>query len=134
MSSFCSPALRRNLLITDVGFVAYWLVTLFGLLPSAWLFRDYHDPVMVSWNWSFLPVDLLASCFGLAAVYASARGIESWRRYALVSVTLTFCAGAMAISFWALRCDFDPAWWLPNLYLCIWPIFMSRFLFRNGKD
>ncbi|MCB9588029.1 MAG: DUF5360 family protein [Polyangiaceae bacterium] len=39
-----------------------------GLLkvPADWLFRDYTDPNIVAWNWSFLPLDLLASVTGLS--------------------------------------------------------------------
>ena len=33
----------------------------------------------------------------------------------------TFCAGFMALSFWAIRLDFDPSWWAANLFLAIWP-------------
>jgi hypothetical protein len=33
----------------------------------------------------------------------------------------------MAVSFWAIRLDFDPSWWGANLFLVIWPcIFLPR--------
>jgi hypothetical protein len=35
---------------------------------------------------------------------------------------LTCCAGLLALSFWALRRDFDWTWWLPNAYLMVWPV------------
>ncbi len=43
---------------------------------------------------------------------------------------LTFCSGLMAVAFWTLRGDFDPAWWAPNLFfLLIYPLFfLPRFL------
>ena len=49
---------------------------------------------------------------------------------ALVSVVLTFCAGLMAVAFWTLRGDFDLGWWIPNLYLVVWPLWAVRRLIR----
>jgi hypothetical protein len=42
---------------------------------------------------------------------------------AAFSLALTFCAGFMAICFWAIRLDFDPSWWGAYLFLTIWPLF-----------
>jgi hypothetical protein len=42
---------------------------------------------------------------------------------ALISLVLTFCSGLQAIAFWILRADFDLSWWIPNLFLMIYPIF-----------
>lgn len=123
-----SRTLRWNLIITDLGFLVYWLVTVLGVLPTAWLFKDYQNPILVSWNWSFAPIDLLASFLGLAALIVAKQGANAWRQLALMSVTLSFCAGFMAIAFWALRQDFDLWWWLPNLYLTVWPLFLVRQL------
>ena len=34
-----------------------------------------------------------------------------------------------AIAFWLIRGDFDPSWWIPNLYLMIYPLFfLQRFV------
>lgn len=118
---------KTLMLATDLGFAAYWLVTALGIIPAAYLFKDYHDPFMVSWNWSFLPIDLLASASGLAGVALGSRG----RRLADVSLALTFCAGGMALSFWAMRGDFDPAWWLANGFLAAWPL---PFLFARRRE
>lgn len=120
--------LRANLLATDLGFLAYWTVSALGLLPAEWLFADHDHPILVAWNWSFAPIDLLASTSGLLALSVARRGSASWRSLALVSVVLTFCAGAMAVSFWALRRDFDPAWWAPNIYLVVWSAIAVRAL------
>jgi hypothetical protein len=128
-----SKALRWNLLITDVGFLVYWGMTLAGVLPAAWLFKDYENPILVSWNWSFAPVDVLASITGLSAIALARQGKPVWHALALVSATLTFCAGFMALSFWALRRDFDVAWWLPNIYLSLWPLFLIGSLSRRGQ-
>jgi Family of unknown function (DUF5360) len=29
----------------------------------------------------------------------------------------------MALAFWTIRRDFDMSWWLPNLYLLLYPIY-----------
>jgi hypothetical protein len=127
MSSL-SRVLRWNLLITDIGFLVYWFVTARGVFPSAWLFKDYQNPILVSWNWSFAPIDLLASFLGLVALAMAKQEVYTWRYYALISVTLTFCAGFMALTFWSLQLDFDLWWGLPNLYLAGWPLFLGRQL------
>lgn len=73
-----SCSLRVNLLLTDIGFLAYWGITAFGALPSSWLFKDYQNPMLISWNWSFAPIDLLASIFGLAALVAAKNRTHVW--------------------------------------------------------
>jgi hypothetical protein len=113
--------LTLHLFVTDVGFVLYWVATAFGLFPAAWLFKDHENPLLEAWNWSFAPIDLCASAMGFAGV-ALANGKQDWRPFILTSLVLTFCAGLMALSFWTLRGDFDPAWWVPNVYLALWPL------------
>jgi len=120
--------MRRVLMfITDVGMLAYWAVTALmalGLLalPQDWLFKDYDDPRVVAWNWSFLPIDLAFSLSGLWALHREKAGAKDWKIWAAVSLTLTFCAGIMAISYWTLTGDFDLVWWLANLFLMLWPL------------
>lgn len=119
------PALRALLALTDVGFVLYWSVTALAAakvvaIPEAYLYKGYHDPTLVAWNWSFAPLDLAASAFGFAALAMLARG-KTWRGLAIVSLVLTSVAGGMAISFWAIEGDFDWSWWAPNLFLFAWP-------------
>jgi hypothetical protein len=41
---------------------------------------------------------------------------------ALVSLVLTSCAGLQAVSF-CIRGEFDPAWWIPNLFLLLHPLY-----------
>jgi hypothetical protein len=108
--------------ITDLGFVAYWTITALHLLPREWLFQDYTNPILTAWNWSFLPLDLLISATGLTALYLHRLRREAWRGWALVSLALTMSSGLNAIAFWTIRGDFDPAWWLPNLYLLLYPL------------
>lgn len=59
---------------TDVGFLVYGTLTLLHVLPSAWLFKDHDNPILLSWNGSFLPLDLLISISGLLAVALRRRG------------------------------------------------------------
>jgi hypothetical protein len=124
--------LKPFFLVTDIGFIAYWLITLLHLIPAQYLFQDYSNPILTAWNWSFLPLDLFISATGLSALWAYGRRLEVWQPLALVSLTLTFVSGLNAIAFWTIRGDFDPTWWIPNLYLLVYPLFfLPRFL--RGK-
>jgi hypothetical protein len=128
-------ALRRTLLLTDIAMLAYWassgLVAL-GLvsLPRAFMYRGYGTALIDAWNWSFMPLDLMFAATGLASIRMAARGDVRWRGWASVSLTLTGCAGLMALSFWALTGDFAPSWWIPNLMLLAMPVFWLPRLFE----
>ena len=115
--------LRLFFVVTDIGFVIYWGITALHLIPTAYLFRDYTNPVLVAWNWPFLPLDLLISASGFASLYLYQRGDHRWHPLALVSLILTFYSGLMALVFWVIRADFDLTWWLPNAYLLVYPLF-----------
>lgn len=124
------PRLLRPLFfIVDLGFLAYWLITLLHLVPAAYLFKDYDNPILAAWNWSFLPLDLGISATGLFSLRWLRRGDRRWRRLALLSLSLMFCSGLQAIAFFALRRDFELAWWLPNLFLLLAPlVYLPGFL------
>ncbi|GAB2937863.1 hypothetical protein GCM10027203_43820 [Nonomuraea fastidiosa] len=77
---------------------------------------------MVDWNWSFLWIDLPASATGLAGLRLMRLGRASGPPLMLVSLALTMASGLMAIAFWTLRGDFSLAWWIPNLYLMLFPM------------
>ncbi len=129
-------AMRPFILLTDIGFILYWSLSLlivagFQVVPSEWMFKGYEDPIINAWNWSFFPLDMVLSFCGLAAVRRHRRGDASWLPLAIFSLALTFCAGFMAISFWAIRLDFDPGWWAANLLLIAWPLF---FLPKLAKE
>ncbi|MEU6718908.1 DUF5360 family protein [Nonomuraea sp. NPDC046802] len=113
---------KTLMLVTDLGFVAYFSVTGLGLIPPEWAFADYDDPLMVDWNWSFLWLDLLASATGLTSLRLLRRGSPSGPSLMLISLVLTMASGLMAIAFWTLRGEFSLVWWLPNLYLMIFPL------------
>jgi hypothetical protein len=125
-----SAFLRWNLLITDLGFILYWATAGLNLIPPDLLYKDHDDPILIAWNWSFAPVDLAASALGLTSLALAGNGSASWRLLSTLSVALTFCAGLMAVTFWAIRGDFDLVWWLPNLYLVVWPWFAVAQLIR----
>ena len=101
----------------------YWIfatlvvLKLINVSPEL-MYSDYENPVIVSWNWSFFPIDILFALIGLVARYGS----SSYARRQLLSaiaLSLMFCAGLMAISFWLLQQSFDPLWWGVNLWLML---------------
>ena len=124
------PLLRPLVALTDIGFLAYWAVTLLRVVPEAYLFKDYGDPLVVAWNWSFLPLDLAISATGIGSLWLERKADPRWPALTLVSLTLTFCSGLMALAFWALRRDFDVAWWLPNAFLLLYPLLFFRPVLR----
>jgi len=126
---------RKLMFITGLGMLIYWSVTLLMAvkildIPGEWLFKDYHDQRVMAWNWSFFPLDIALSLTGLRALHLEKVGHESWKAWAIVSLTLTVCAGLMAISYWVLVKDFDMMWWVPNVFLMVWPL---PFLWKLAK-
>ncbi len=128
--------LRFAITVTDVAFILYWMVAVLLELnivqvPREVMYADFDQPRVIAWNWSFLPIDLVFSVVGLASVNASRRGNAIWRPLAIISLTLTVAAGGMAISYWTILGEFDPAWFLPNLALVIWPLLFLPRLVRT---
>lgn len=119
--------------IVDTGFIAYWIVTLLGVIPAQYLFKDYHNPVLMAWNWSFLPLDLIVSFTGLRAIRLAHAGDPRWPGWALLSLVLTSTSGLMAIAFWLIRLDFDIWWWLPNGFLMVYPWFFIPRLMAGAQ-
>ena len=125
-------SLRYFFLIVDIGFILYWLVTALSLIPAEYLFNDYQNEILVNWNWSFLPLDLFVSASGLYSLYLFKRKDERWSLYALVSLVLTSASGLQAISYWVLAEDYNLSWWIPNLFLLLYPFFfLPNFLKAN---
>ena len=125
--------LKYFMLFTDLGFVLYWFITLFHLLPQEYLFKDYNNPLLVAWNWSFLPLDLMISGTGMLSIFLYQKQLRLWYSASLLSLTLTFCSGLQAIAFWVIKADFDPVWWIPNLFLMIYPLLFLPKLLTNNK-
>lgn len=123
--------LKYFFLITDIGFVMYWLITIFHMIPQEYLFKDYQNPILVAWNWSFLPLDLLISLTGFLSLYLYFKQNPIWSHFAFVSLILTFCSGLQALAFWTIRLDFDISWWIPNLYLLVYPCFYLKIIWRE---
>lgn len=127
--------LKSFLLFTDLGFLVYWTVIALHLIPSSYLFHDYLNPLAVAWNWSFLPLDLAISGTGLCSVFLYQRNHPSWHSLALISLILTFCSGLQALAFWSIRGDFDLAWWLPNAFLLVYPLwFLPQLIGRKSQE
>ncbi|MGI5200310.1 DUF5360 family protein [Spirillospora sp. CA-108201] len=118
------------MLITDVGLLLYWAVVSAGLVPPELAYKDYTNPILSDWNASFVLLDLAAALTGLATL----RNPSAWRPLMTVSLTLTSTAGLQAVAFWALRCDFTLTWWLPNLFLLLFPLPALIVLIRGATD
>ncbi len=124
------------LTFTDVAFVLYWALAALSQsgvvhVPPEWMYANYDQADVIAWNWSFLPMDLAFSFFGLKAVAAARRGDPAWRPFAIVSLTLTMAAGGMAVSYWAILREFNPSWFFANLALVIWPLFFIQRLMTD---
>lgn len=116
--------------------MTYWTVAalmLVGLLdiPPEYMYADYGEARVIAWNWSFFPLDLLFSVFGFWAVKKARDQDPIWRPLAIISLVLTSTAGGMAIAYWMILSEYDPAWFIPNLALLVWPLF---FLPRLVSD
>ncbi|MEU4597343.1 DUF5360 family protein [Nocardia sp. NPDC023988] len=113
---------KSLLLITDTLLLLYWVAVAVEAIPEESAFRDYSEPMMQAWNWSFLPLDLAAVLFGFAGVYLMRVGHRHGTLVLTIGLTLTFCAGFMALSFWAFYGDFNPGWWISNAVLMVVPV------------
>ncbi|EQA36265.1 hypothetical protein LEP1GSC047_2605 [Leptospira inadai serovar Lyme str. 10] len=123
--------LSQFFLVTDIGFILYWGITSIKIIPDEFLFKDYSDPILSAWNWSFLPLDLFISFTGLTSLYLFNKRISAWKNFAILSLGFTIASGIQAISFWIIREDVSLLWWAPNLYLIFYPLFYVRFLLKN---
>ena len=109
------------LTVTEIGMLAYWVfatLVVLGIITvdPALMYSDYQNPVIVAWNWSFFPIDVLFAVLGLLGRFGNLSG-RNQQVLSTVSLSLMFCAGLMAVSFWAIRGFFDPFWWGVNLWL-----------------
>lgn len=128
-----SKTLKALFLVTDIGFIIYWVITAVAFIPKEYLFQDYTNELLVVWNWSFFPLDIFISVTGMYSLYLHKRRNAKWKNLALISLTLTFCSGLQAIVFWIIKSDFDLMWWVPNLYLLLYPLFFIPKLLETKE-
>jgi hypothetical protein len=121
-------------ILVDWSFIAYWLITALHLIPAEFLFNDYNNPILVNWNWSFFPLDILVSFSGIYSLYLNRKNNPSWKLFAMISLILTSVSGLQAISYWVLARDFDLSWWIPNLFLLFYPLFYLPKIIREISD
>ncbi len=133
-----NKAVNPLLTITEAGMLAYWLFAALVALeaidvPPQYMYSDHQNPLIVTWNWSFFPIDVLFALSGLASRFLA---MSVWKREFLtvVSLSLMFCAGLMAISFWAIQQTFDPFWWGMNFWLIILSFMVLTLKFRQPKS
>lgn len=125
--------LKGLMLFTDIGFIVYWTITFMGWIPKEYLYQDYSNELLVAWNMSFIPLDMFISATGLLSIYYYNRKNPVWSSLCFASLLLTSCSGLQAISFWAIRLDFDVMWWTPNLFLLIYPLFFLAKVIKRGR-
>ena len=122
--------LKYFFFIVDFGFIIYWVITAFNLIPAEYLYNDYTNPILINWNWSFLPLDVLISITGLTSIRLYHKKNIQWKMCALTSLILTFTSGLQAISYWVIAKDFNFTWWLINGFLLIYPLFFIPKFFK----
>lgn len=130
--------LATTLRVLDWAMILYWSVLglaciQFLSLPAATMYDGYGTPIIDAWNWSFAPLDLAFAITGLASIHMAGKGDVRWKPLAIISLSLTFCAGLMAISFWAIKGEFNAGWWLPNLLLMIAALYWLPQLIRAER-
>ncbi len=110
--------------------LAYWVLALIMLagwqvVPPDAMYSDFDNPLIVAWNWSFFPIDVAFAFLGLLSRFV-VRDTAMKDRLGLIGLTLMFCAGLMALTFWLIQGWFDPFWWGMNLWLVVLPILAFR--------
>ena len=116
--------------VIDLGFLTYWLLISSHILPAEAMFTGYERPEVQAWNWSFLPLDILASLTGI--VGNTTKRLDK-KTLLTISLVLTSVAGGMAVGYWAFIGDFELSWWLPNLALLLFPIWPLTNFVRKTR-
>ena len=65
---------KMMLVLVDAGLLLYWGAVLLGLIPEEMRFKDYDNPVVQAWNWSFFPLDISAAVTVFLGAYLTRRG------------------------------------------------------------
>jgi Family of unknown function (DUF5360) len=134
-----SNSLRLFLRVTDSLMLAYWMLNVAAcfklvILPSDLMYEGYGTHHVDAWNWSFAPMDAVFALLGLWSIRLNSNNDPRWRLVCAISLTLTICAGGMAISYWAFAGEFNILWWLPNLLLIILPFIWLPNLILDTKS
>ena len=124
-------SLRYIFLFVDLSFILYWIITFFHLIPPEYLYNNYSNQLMVNWNWSFFPIDILISVTGLTSLYLEKKMNPKWIFMAFISLILTSASGLMAISYWIIAKEFFLIWWIPNLILLFYPLYFITHLLKS---
>jgi hypothetical protein len=126
-----SKSLRWFMLSTDIGFIIYWSIVFLNLIPPDYVYQDYQNPVLIAWNLSFIPLDFIISITGFASIYLHNQKNHMAMSLCIISLALTFCSGLQAIAFWTIRGDIDLWWWIPNIFLMVYPLCFLPGLMRK---
>lgn len=113
---------KSLLVVVDARLLLYWCLVITDLFPESMRFRDYSNQVIQAWNWSFFSLDVAAALTVFVGAFLIKRNVVAGDIVLVLGLTLTFCAGFMAISFWAFYGDFEPFWWGSNALLMIVPL------------
>ena len=127
-------SLKYFFIAVDFGFIAYWTITAFHLIPDVYLYNDYKNPILVNWNWSFFPLDIFVSTTGLYSLFLYRKDNVKWKTYSLISLILTSVSGLQAVSYWTLAKETDLTWWIPNLFLLLYPLFFIPKLINEKRN
>ena len=69
---------KMMLVLVDAGLLLYWGAVLLGLIPEEMRFKDYDDPVVEAWNWSFFPLDISAAVTVFLGAHLTRRGDDPY--------------------------------------------------------
>ena len=91
------------LTITEGGMLFYWCFATLVVLDLIYvepemMYSDYKNPLIVSWNWSFFPLDMLFAIVGLLGRFSTLQPKKK-ETLSVVSLSLMFCAGLIAVPF-----------------------------------
>lgn len=118
---------KSLLVVTDVGLLGYWVLSAVGVISVG------GDATLHAWNWSFLPLDLLAIALGLA--WSLLPKNHPWNMSVLVAaLALTHAAGLMAISFFAQWGSWGPSWWVVNLWFMLLPMGLAVYFVAMKRN
>lgn len=134
MQSLRNKLMFSLVMLIDIGLLLYWILSAIKIIPDEYMFKDHDNPIINSWNWSFLPLDVVLSVSGIVASILYKRKNPLWLPLILISLSLMFSAGLMALSFWTIRSDYDITWWIANGVLVIVPIiYIPMLICSNYK-